>query len=124
MRRKNKRLLSAVESAKEADTPKRIRRNEETLIADLEKRIAQLRQRHAAKEAMAKVKKLPHVAAAIEAMQELQRAATLSSEHSDGDLTHALADAQAALLPYFTHHDLPIAEITRPRGRRRQLVPS
>lgn len=93
---------------------KRIRRNPEQIIADLEQQITDLRNRSKAKE----LKQDPSHKAAITVVRGLDKAIEAAKEGGNNALAHALADGREPIAGYFTETGLELPKPRRPRGRR------
>jgi hypothetical protein len=94
----------------------RKRRTPEQIIADLEAKIASVKQRAAAKEAAREVKSTPEGRALLAAAKALVKATEVAQHSKDEGLVSALEAAQAALAPALVAAGL---RMPNPRGGRR-----
>ena len=99
-------------------TPKegktRYRRSDEELIADLQKRIEELKKRKAAK----KVKADPAAKEMTAAFRALTKAVENSKKSADADLKRALSGAQRTLAEYYESKGINVPKARKPRARR------
>lgn len=94
----------------------RYRRTDEELIADLQKRIEDLKQRKAAK----KVKADPAAKEMNAAFRALTKAVENSKKSSDADLKRALGGAQRTLAEYYESKGISVPKARKPRARRKK----
>lgn len=100
--------------AKKKATKKRIRRTHEQIIADLEKKIEEVKVRAQTKA----LKRSPAVKTALGAVRQIDRALEQAAKEDDSQLRHALADSRAPLKAYFEEKDVQLPKARLPRGRR------
>ena len=93
----------------------RIRRTPEQMIADLEAKIAAVKDRAARREAKA----TPEGTALIAAVRAIDKATRVAGEAGNRDIVSALESARAALAPGIVGMGLRIPEAKK-RGRRRK----
>jgi len=98
----------------ERKTGKRIRRNDEQLIADLKERIKELRARQDARE----IKRSPAIKAALAAVRFLDKALEAAALEGSSPLRHALADSRKPLADFLTSMGVRLPKARLPRGRR------
>lgn len=94
----------------------RYRRTDEELIADLQKRIEELKQRKAAK----KVKADPAAKEVNAAFRALTKAVENSKKSSDAELKRALSGAQRILAEYYESKGISVPKARKPRARRKK----
>jgi hypothetical protein len=94
----------------------RYRRSDEELIADLQKRIEDLKQRKAAKE----MKADPAQKDASAAFRALTKAVDAAKGSADSDLKRALSESQRVLAEYFESKGLKVPKARKPRARRKK----
>ena len=94
----------------------RYRRTDEELIADLQKRIEELKQRKAAK----KVKADPAAKEMNAAFRALTKAVENSKKSSDAELKRALSGAQRILAEYYESKGISVPKARKPRARRKK----
>ena len=96
------------------------RRSTEEVVADLEAKIAAVKQRAEAKEAAAEVKGSPDGVAFLAAVKAADRAIRLAGEHKNDPMQRALEAARAPLAEHLVSMGvrLPDRKAGRPRGRK------
>ena len=94
------------------------RRTPEQQVADLEARIATVKQRAAAKEAAAEVKGSPDGLAFLAAVKAADRAIRLASEHRNDSMVRALEAARAPLAEHLVQMGVRLPD--RKAGRKRK----
>ena len=99
-------------SRKTAKTRKR--RTPEEIIADLQKKIREVKQRAAAKQ----LKKSPAIRDAVSAVRAIDKALETSAAEEDSHLRHALADARKPLAGYLAELGVSLPKALLPLGRR------
>ena len=103
----------------EARTPKpgkqRYRRTDEELIADLQKRIEDLKNRKATK----KLKASPASGQASNAYRSLTKGIELCDGADDAELKRALSEAQRTLAEHFETQGIKLPKARKPRARKR-----
>ena len=105
--------------AVETRTPKpgkqRYRRTDEELIADLQKRIEDLKDRKAAK----KLKASPASKQASNAYRALTKGIELCDGADDAELKRALSAAQRTLAEHFETQGVKLPKARKPRARKK-----
>lgn len=100
-------------------TPKpgkqRYRRTDEELIADLQKRIEDIKGRKAAK----KLKASPASKQATNAYRALTKGIELCDGAEDADLKRSLSEAQRTLAGYFETKGVSLPKARKPRARKK-----
>ena len=95
---------------------KRYRRSDEELIADLQKRIEDLKKRKTAKT----VKADPAAKDMNAAFRALTKAVESAKKSSDADLKRALSGAQRTLAEYYESKGITVPKARKPRARRKK----
>ena len=93
---------------------KRYRRTDEEIIADLQKRIEDLKVKKAAK----KLKASPASAQANNAYRALTKGIELCEGVDDADLKRALSEAQRTLAGHFETKGIKLPKARKPRARK------
>ncbi len=93
---------------------KRHRRTDHELIADLQERIKDLKQRQEARS----LKSSPAIKASVTAVRYLDKALSSAQDEENNHLRHALADARRPLDSYLSSIGLKLPKVALPRGRR------
>ncbi|MDP6540087.1 MAG: hypothetical protein QF410_11135 [Planctomycetota bacterium] len=99
---------------KAKSTPKRTRRSDEEMIADLQAKIAAVKNRAANRE----LKNSPAMKAAISALRGIDRALDAAAEQGETLLRHALADSRKCLEAHLTRQGFKAPKANLPRGRK------
>jgi hypothetical protein len=92
----------------------RYRRSDNELIADLQKRIEDLKQRKAAK----KLKASPATAQANNAYRALTKGVEMAGGVENADLRRALSEAQRTLAEFFESQGVKVPKARKPRARK------
>jgi hypothetical protein len=100
--------------AKKATSKKRKRRSDEQLIADLQSRIREVKDRQKSKELLSS----PPAKAAVQALTAIDRALEVAAEHSETALRHDLAEARKPLVAALEGRGFKAPKAKLPRGRR------
>lgn len=93
---------------------KRYRRSDEELIADLQKKIDDIKARKAAK----KLKASPASKQATNAYRALTKGIELCDGVGDADLKRALSEAQRTLAEHFEEQGVKLTKARKPRARK------
>ena len=93
---------------------KRHRRSSEELIADLQRKIDDVRRRQESLQ----LKKSPGVRAALAALQTLEKGLAASDADDDRELHQALTSAREPLAAFVEARGIPIIKRRRAKGRR------
>ena len=94
------------------------RRTPEQQVADLEARIATVKQRAAAKEAAAEVKGSPDGLAFLAAVKAADRAIRVAGEHRNETMVRALESARAPLTEHLVSMGVRLPDRKARRGRK------
>ncbi len=102
------------------ETKKYNRRSTDQIVADLESKIAAVRQRAVQREAAAEVKGSPDGVAFLAAVKAADRAIRLAGEHKNDPMQRALEAARAPLAEHLVSMGvrLPDRKAGRTRGRK------
>ena len=100
--------------ARKAKAARRARRSPEEMIADLEAKIREVKQRAQAKE----LKQSPSMKAAMSTVRSLDKALDAAAEDGNNALRHALADARKPLAEFLEGQGLKLPKARAPRGRK------
>ena len=106
--------------AKKKAGVKRHRRTDDELIADLKKRIAEIKMRQESK----KLSDSPAIKHSLAAIKEIDKALIAAAEDGDSHLRHALADARKPLAAHLTACGAKLPKARLPRGRRPKSSPA
>jgi len=101
-------------AAEPADPAKRRRRTPEEIIADLERKIEEVKQR----QETTKLRKSAAVRATLSAVRALDKGLTAAEQEGDTALRHALADAREPLSHLLGERGVKIERTRRPKGPR------
>ena len=103
-------------NAKKKAGGRRRRRSPEQMIADLQRKIAEVERRKQARD----MKQSPAVKKTLSAVRSIDQALDLAADDptQDSVLRHALADARRPLATYFEDRGLKLPRARTPRGRR------
>jgi hypothetical protein len=93
---------------------KRTRRSPEQMIADLQKKIEEVKQRAAAKE----LKQSPAMKRTVTILRSITKAMDEAAEEKNGGLRHSLADAHRLLAAHLETQGVKPPKPRMPRGRR------
>jgi len=93
---------------------KRKKRSPEEMIADLQRKIEEVKQRAAARDA----KDSPAMKRTMTVMRAISKAMDEAAEEKNGPLRHALADAHKGLAAFLQAQGLNPPKTRMPRGRR------
>ena len=99
--------------ARKAKAARRARRSPEEMIADLEAKIREVKQRAQAKE----LKQSPSMKAAMSTVRSLDKSLEAAAEDGNNALRHALADARKPLAEFLEGQGLKLPKARVPRGR-------
>ena len=97
---------------------KRYRRSDEELIADLKKKLDEVKNRQEAR----KLKQSASMSAALASVRAIDRALKIAEEEGDTNLRHVLADARKPLADMLVKTGLKLPKARLPRGRRPKSV--
>jgi hypothetical protein len=100
--------------AKKAKAARRARRSPEEMIADLEAKIREVKNRAQAKE----LKQSPSVKEAMKVIRGVDKALEVAAEEGNNALRHALADARKPLAEFLEGQGLKLPKARVPRGRK------
>jgi hypothetical protein len=100
--------------AKKAKAARRARRSPEEMIADLEAKIREVKNRAQAKE----LKQSPSVKEAMKVVRGVDKALEVAAEEGNNALRHALADARKPLAEFLEGQGLKLPKARVPRGRK------
>jgi len=100
--------------ARKAKAARRARRSPEEMIADLEAKIREVKQRAQAKE----LKQSPSMKAAMSTVRSLDKSLEAAAEDGNNALRHALADARKPLVEFLEGQGLKLPKARVPRGRK------
>jgi len=100
--------------AKKAKAARRARRSPEEMIADLEAKIREVKNRAQAKE----LKQSPSVKEAMKVVRGVDKALEVAAEEGNNALRHALADARKPLAEFLEGQGLKLPKARMPRGRK------
>ena len=100
--------------AKKAKAARRARRSPEEMIADLEAKIREVKNRAQAKE----LKQSPSVKEAMKVVRGVDKALKVAAEEGNNALRHALADARKPLAEFLEGQGLKLPKARVPRGRK------
>ena len=106
--------MTSTETRQRKPGKQRYRRTDEELIADLQKRIDELRSRKAAK----KLKASPASKQASNAYRALTKGIELCEGVGDADLKRALSEAQRTLAEHFEEQGVKLPKARKPRARK------
>ena len=100
--------------ARKAKAARRARRSPEEMIADLEAKIREVKNRAQAKE----LKQSPSVKEAMKVIRGVDKALEVAAEEGNNAIRHALADARKPLAEFLEGQGLKLPKARVPRGRR------
>lgn len=92
----------------------RYRRTDLELIADLEERIKDLKERQQSRS----LKRSPAIKASVAAVKYLDKALSSAQDEENNHLRHVLADARRPLEVFLSGMGLKLPKVSMPRGRR------
>jgi hypothetical protein len=102
-----------------SESPKRVqrhRRSSEELIADLQRKIEEVRQRQAAQ----KLKQSAAVRAALGALRLIDKGLASASSEDDAEVRQALSSAREPLAAFLESRGIELAKRRRSKARRAQ----
>ncbi len=99
---------------------KRYRRTDEELIADLKRKLDDLKDRQESRQ----LKQSPAMRSAIRVVRTIDRASKDAAEQNETALRHVLADCRKPLAEYLESSGLRLPRAQLPRGRRPKGAPS
>jgi len=103
-------------------TRTRNRRTPEQIVADLEAKIAAVKDRAAAKEAAAEVKGSPDGTAFLAAVRAVDRAMRVAGEQENDEMARALEAARASLAAHLVAMGVRVPVARGRRGRKRKTA--
>ena len=106
--------MAKKKTAASGTAKRRKRRSPEEIIADLQKKIEEVKHRQEAK----KLKQSGAIRAAISAVKAIDKSVAAAEEEEDTSLRHALADAREPLVAVLTERGIQLPKTRRPKGRR------
>jgi hypothetical protein len=99
---------------KTAPARRQTRRSDEDLIADLQAKISDVRNRAKTRE----MKRSPAFKAAIASLRNIDRALDVAAEQGETLLRHALAESRKGLAAFLTSQGFKAPKANLPRGRK------
>jgi hypothetical protein len=98
---------------------KRHRRTDEELIADLKRKLDELKDRHESRQ----LEKSPAIRASLAAIRAIDRALKVAAAQNETALRHVLVDCRKPLAEHLGASGLRLPRAEVPRGRRPKSVP-